>query len=176
MYTDIRYPPWTSRQQLSIGKMVNLRAKKTARDGTCKKKTDSGKHIDNINKVSWSKHRLALIMRTSCSRCAYTLSDSRTVVPILEMHLEITHAITGDIQLVRRSTSGINVIGKGLRTFPGQSRHLTRHSCSPLGAVRIAISNLSSGYFAFIAACATISESGGRSCERGHQAPGHADF
>jgi hypothetical protein len=51
------------------------------------------------------------------------------------------------------------------RTFPGQSRHFTRHSCSPVGAVRGQISNLSSGYFAFIAACASISECGGNSCE-----------
>ena len=68
-------------------------------------------------------------------------------------------------------------MAEGLRTFPGQSRHLTRHSCSPLGAVRIAISNLSSGYFAFIVACATISVSGGRSYEWGaHQALVHADI
>jgi len=51
------------------------------------------------------------------------------------------------------------------RTFPGQSRHFTRHSCSPVGAVRGQISNLSSGYFAFIAACASISECGGNSYE-----------
>src|SRR6266478_314514 len=52
-----------------------------------------------------------------------------------------------------------------LRTFPGQSRHFTLHSCSPLGAIRGQISNRSSGYFAFIAACASISECGGKSCK-----------
>jgi hypothetical protein len=53
-----------------------------------------------------------------------------------------------------------------LRTFPGQSKHFTRHSCSPLGAARVTISNLSSGYLAIIAACAAMIDSGGKSCER----------
>jgi len=83
------------------------------------------------------------------------------------MHLEITHAIARDIKLVQKSTSGINMTEEGLRTFPGQSRHLTRHSCSPPGAVRTAISKLSSGYFTFIAPRARINDSGARSYEWG---------
>jgi hypothetical protein len=45
-------------------------------------------------------------MRTSCPGRAHTLSDSGTVVPILEMHLEIAHAIARDIKLVRK---GVNI-------------------------------------------------------------------
>jgi hypothetical protein len=82
--------------------MDNLRAKKTALGWDMQKKTDSGKHIRQYKQgIVGSKHRLTLIMRTSCSRGADTLSDSGTVVPILEMHLEITHAIAGDIKLVQ---------------------------------------------------------------------------
>jgi hypothetical protein len=49
---------------------------------------------------------------------ADTLSDSGTVVPILEMHLEITHAIAGDIKLVQKSTSEINQYGRGIANLP----------------------------------------------------------
>jgi hypothetical protein len=155
--------------------MDNLREPRRQR-GMRHAKTDSGKHIDNINKVSGPSNRSALIMRTSCPGRAHALSDSGTVVPILEMHFEIAHAIARDIKLgsiTLVNTTGQYGLRNCVRTFPGQSRHLTRHSCSPLGAVRIAISNLSSGYFAFIAACATISVSGGRSYVRRHQAPVH---
>ena len=69
-------------------------------------KTDSGKHIRQYKQgIVGSKHRLALIMRTSCSRGANTLGDSGTVVPVLEMYLEITHAIARNIKLDQKSTS-----------------------------------------------------------------------
>jgi hypothetical protein len=99
VYTDIRYPPRTSKQQLTIGKMVKDRAKKEKKCGMQHAKTDSGRHIDNINKVSEPNHHSALVMRTTCPRRAQTLGDPSTMIPILEMHLEITHAITGDIEL-----------------------------------------------------------------------------
>ena len=46
----IRYPPRTSKQQLSIGKMDNFRAKKKKQRSMRHAKTDSDRHIDNINK------------------------------------------------------------------------------------------------------------------------------
>jgi len=53
VYTDIRYPPRTSKQQKCIGKMDKFRAKKEKQRGMRHAKTDSGRHIvDNINKVS----------------------------------------------------------------------------------------------------------------------------
>ena len=48
-------------------------------------------------------------MRTTCPRRAQTLGDSGTMIPILKMHLEITHAITGDIELTRRSAPGTEI-------------------------------------------------------------------
>lgn len=68
-------------------------------------KTDSVKHIDNINKVSGPSNCSALIMRTSCPGRAHTLSDSGTVVPVLKMYFEITHAIARDIKLVREKVN-----------------------------------------------------------------------
>jgi len=99
VYTDIRYPPRTSKQQLSIGKMDNFRAKKRKLGVMRHAKTDSGRHIDNINKVSGPRDRSALIMRTTRPRRTQTLGNPSTMIPILEMHLKITHAITGDIEL-----------------------------------------------------------------------------
>jgi len=83
--------------------MDNFRAKKEKNSEACdmqKKKTDSGRHIRRYKqKVSGRKHRSALIMRTTCPVRAQTLGDLGTMIPILEVHLEIIHAIPGNIQL-----------------------------------------------------------------------------
>jgi hypothetical protein len=71
--------------------------KKTAGHATCKQ--IAVRHIRQYKQGIRPKHRSALIMGTSCSRRAQTLGDPGTMIPILEMHLEITHGITRNIKL-----------------------------------------------------------------------------